>query len=178
MILRGVIGGETKRGTVEYHSWKGSSQVPWNFLMLLEVCCIPSLGSREFLARRVKVLDRLLLHRIRVVGVQIMQWELQKFLLILPRHLALSKLLAVCRWRRWVRNLSDQVRGGRFSNTVDQDSQERYFKKDVKTDTKAKEHPLTVVEPVFLLLFGELYAREVGLQLCCCQLFSTRIEDA
>ena len=106
-----------------------------------------------------------------------MQRELQKLLLILPRHLALSKILAVCRWRGWVRNLSDQVRGGRFSNAVDQDSQERYLEKDVEADTEAKEHPFTVVEPVFLLLFGELNPREVGFQLCCCQLFGAEIED-
>ena len=106
-----------------------------------------------------------------------MQRELQKLLLILPRHLALSKILAVCRWRGWVRNLSDQVRGGRFSNAVDQDSQERYLEKDVEANTEAKEHPFTVVEPVFLLLFGELYPREVGFQLCYCQLFPAENED-
>ena len=163
--------------TVEYPNWKGSSQVPWNFLTLPEVYCILCIVSRELLARRIKALDRLFLHRIRVVGVQIVQRELQKLLLILPRHLALRKILAVCWWRRWVRNLGDQVRGGRFRNAVDQDSQERYLEKDVEADTEAKEHPLTVVEPVFLLLFSELYPREVGFQLCCCQLFSAEIED-
>ena len=106
-----------------------------------------------------------------------MQRELQKFLLIFPRHLALRKVLAVCWRRRWVRNLGDQVRGGRFSNAVDQDSQEGYLEKDVEADTKAKEHPLTVVKPVFLLLFGELYPREVGFQLCCCQFLSAESED-
>ena len=106
-----------------------------------------------------------------------MQRERQEFLLVLPRHLALRKILTICWRRRWVRNFSDQVRGGRFSNAVDQDSQERYLEEDVKSDTKAKEHPLTVMEPVFLLLFGELYPREVWLQLCNCQLLFTQSED-
>ena len=106
-----------------------------------------------------------------------MQRELQKFLLILPRHLALGKILAICRWRWWVRNFSNQVRGGRFSNAVDQHSQKRYLEKDVEADSEAKEHALTVVEPVFLLLFGELYPREVGFQLYYCQLLTAETED-
>ena len=106
-----------------------------------------------------------------------MQRELQELLLILPRHLALRKVLGVCWWRRWIRNLSDQICGGRFSNAIDQDSQERYLEKDVEADTEAKEHPFPVVEPVFLLLLGELYPREVGFQLCYSQLLSAETED-
>lgn len=58
---------------------------------------------------------------------------------IRPSSLALCKLIAVGRRRRWVGNLGDEVGRRRFGNTVDENTQKWNFEEDVKADTEAKE---------------------------------------
>lgn len=68
--------------------------------------------------------------------------------------------------RRRVRDLGDEVGGGRLGDAVDQHAQQGDLQEDVKPDAETEEHALPIVEPVFLLLPGEAHAREVGFELC------------
>ena len=120
---------------------------------------------RRFLTcRRSRVITSFT-YRIRIVRIQIDQRQPQKLLLVLPRHLACRETLRICGRRRRVRDLGDEVRGGRFSDAVDQHAQQGDLQEDVEAHSEAEEHALPIVEPVFLLFPGEAHAREVGFEL-------------
>jgi hypothetical protein len=86
-------------------------------------------------------------------------------MLIVPPNILLLKLLQLLRWRRWLRDLSNEVRGRSFGDSVDQDSQERDFEEEEESDGEAVEHAAAVVEPQFLLLGRVADAGEVGVEL-------------
>lgn len=75
-------------------------------------------------------------------------------MLVRPPHLALGELFRICRTRRWVRNLRDQVSRGRFRDAVDQDAEEGDLEEDVEADAEAEEEAFAVVEPEAFLRRG------------------------
>ena len=100
-----------------------------------------------------------------VICIQISQRQLQELLLVLPGDLALRKLLAVCRRRRRIGDLRNEVRCRRLRYAIDEDPEQWNLEKDVEAGAEAEEDPFAVTEPVVLLLGGEFDAGEVGFEL-------------
>jgi hypothetical protein len=99
------------------------------------------------------------------VSIEVRKLEVQELVLVLPLLLACGKTfdLSWC-WRR-ICNLCNEICCGCFGYSVDENAEERDAQEDVEANTKSKEKPLSVVEPVLFLLFGELDSREVRLKL-------------
>ncbi len=64
----------------------------------------------------------LLLVRTDVERIQLLQWQLEEFMLIGPSGLALCELVAVCWRRRRICYFRDEVRSRGLGNTIDEHS--------------------------------------------------------
>lgn len=89
-------------------------------------------------------------------------------MLVHPLDITLFKVL--CLPRRWwcLGYLGDEVGGGCFSNTIDEDSQQWNLEEDEEGNCKAIENALAITEPGLFLLGGVADPREVGFQLRDC----------
>ena len=104
--------------------------------------------------------------RSRGIGsIQLHELEAQKLVLVLPFLLTSRKTLAVCWWWRRICDLGDQICSRCLGNSVDEDAQQGDSKENVEPDTESKQEALSIVEPMFLLLFCEVYAGEIGFEL-------------
>ena len=96
---------------------------------------------REFLARKLSSLNRVVLLKLgglSIVRVQVCKWKLEEFMLVRPPHLALGKLLAIG-WRgRRVCDFCNEICCRCFGNTIDQDTEEGNFEKDIKANAEAE----------------------------------------
>jgi len=94
-------------------------------------------------------------------------------MLVAPMGLRLGKVGPLFGLRWWIGDLCDQEGSRSFSNTIDENTEERDLEEYEETNAKSKKHAFAVVEPDLLLLRGEADARKVGLELCCLLEFKT-----
>jgi len=94
-------------------------------------------------------------------------------MLVAPVGLRFGKVGPLFGLRWWIRDLCDQEGSRSFSNTIDENAEERNLEEHEEANSKAEKHAFTVVEPDLLLLRGEADARKVGLELCCLLEFKT-----
>jgi hypothetical protein len=104
-----------------------------------------------------------------VVCVHVMPWQLQEFVLVLPAKRLLLELLSLAGWKRWFRDLGDEIGSGSFCKTVDQNTHKWDFDEDIEAETKAKKHPRTILEPQLLLFLVVFDACKVRLELKSCE---------
>lgn len=97
--------------------------------------------------------------------INVLQWQVQEVMLVLPPDLRLSKFRALVRSRRRVCDLGNEIRGRCFCDTVHEHADEGGFNNDGEGKGKTKQHALAVLEPAALLLGCEWDAAEVGFKL-------------
>lgn len=108
-------------------------------------------------------LDIVLTRYIELVNV--VKWQTQEVMFILPSYLTLSKTFALSRgwWR--ISNLGDKVCRRCLCNAVHKNTNEGSLENNGKGKRKAEQNALTVAEPAAFLLRSELDTAEVRFKL-------------
>lgn len=120
--------------------------------------------SRKLLAW-VRLCRALILISHNIELVETVKRELQKVMLVLPRHLTLCKVLALSRTWWGVGDFSDEVCCGSLGHPVHEYPDEGGLQHNGKSKGEAEEHSLTITEPAAFLLRCELDATEVWFKL-------------
>ena len=86
-------------------------------------------------------------------------------MLVAPVSLGLCKVGPLFRLRWWVGDLCDEERSRRFSDAINENTEQRNLEEDKEANSEPEENTFAVVEPDLLLLRSVANAREVGLEL-------------
>ena len=104
--------------------------------------------------------------------INVLQWQMQEVMLVLPPHLRLSKFWALVRSWRWVCDLRNEIRGRCLCDTVHEHADEGGLNDDGEGKGKTEEYTLTILEPAALLFRIKGNTAEVGFKL----LLSDRVQ--